>query len=239
MARLPILMYHNVTNESSKSKGLTISIEKLEQHLIHIKKNYQTLHLSELQNKTVLTEKIVIITFDDVTVNQLTYAVPLLKKHGLKATFFVPFAYIGKSDEWNKNEEGRAEAIMTLEQLKNLDSCIELGYHSFEHKRFSFMTKDEINTDFEKSNEVIEKGDLKIFNAIAFPYGNYPKKGIKKSQFQSLLKQNGMEYGFKIGNKINIFPFKNLFEINRIDVKGDDSILKFKLKLIFGKLKLF
>jgi hypothetical protein len=43
----------------------------------------------------------------------------------------------------------------------------------------------------------------------------------------------------RIGNQINKFPFKNPYEIMRIDIKGEDSLLKFKLKLRFGKLKLF
>ena len=44
---------------------------------------------------------------------------------------------------------------------------------------------------------------------------------------------------FRIGNRVNKFPFKNKYEIQRIDIKGQDSLLKFKLKLRFGKLKLF
>jgi len=235
MTRLPILMYHNVS-EDKNSKGLTIFKNKLEEQFAYLnEKGYTTYHFSELENKASINPKSVIITFDDVTVNQLVYAVPLLEKYNLKATFFIPFEYIGNVDLWNYGKE----KIMSIEQLKALDGKVELGLHSFAHKRYATLTKEEINDDFSKCFEIIEQNELKVYNALAYPYGNYPKKEPNKSKFIEVLKQNNVKAGLRIGNKINKFPFKNPYEIMRIDVKGEDSLLKFKLKLRFGKLKLF
>ena len=235
MTRLPILMYHNVSDDKD-SNGLTVFCNKLEEQFRYLQdKGYTTYHFSELENKTVIDSKSVVITFDDVTVNQLDYAVPLLQKYNLKATFFIPFGYIGNVDSWNSGKE----KIMSIEQLKTLDSRVELGLHSFAHKRYATLTEAEINDDFSKCFEIIEQNDLKVYNALAFPYGNYPKKEPQKSKFQVLLKQNKVKIGLRIGNRVNKFPFKNPFEITRIDIKGEDSLLKFKLKLRFGKLKLF
>ena len=236
MTRLPILMYHNVANDEKYSKGLTISAQKLEQHFRYlVDRKYTAFHLSELEHKTAIPEKSIVITFDDVTENQLLCAVPLLEKYNLKATFFVPFAYIGKTDEWNNG----SEKIMTFEQLRHLPANIELGFHSYAHKKYANLSETENNADFEKCYEVIEENSLKVFGAVAYPYGNYPKNDPKKSKFKEVLRQNEIKMGLRIGNKINKFPFKNPFEIMRIDVKGEDSLLKFKLKLRFGKLKLF
>jgi len=235
MTRLPILMYHNVS-EDKNSKGLTIFKDKLEEQFAFLnEKGYTTYHFAELESKTSITPKSVIITFDDVTVNQLVYAVPLLEKYNLKATFFIPFEYIGNVDLWNSGKE----KIMSIEQLKALEGKVELGLHSFAHKRYATLTKEEINDDFSKCFEIIEQNELKVYKALAYPYGNYPKKEPNKSKFIAVLKQNNVKAGLRIGNKINKFPFKNLYEIMRIDVKGEDSLLKFKLKLRFGKLKLF
>ena len=235
MTRLPILMYHNVS-EDKNSKGLTIFKNKLEEQFAYLnEKGYTTYHFSELENKASINPKSVIITFDDVTVNQLVYAVPLLEKYNLKATFFIPFEYIGNVDLWNSGKE----KIMSIEQLKALEGKVELGLHSFAHKRYATLTKEEINDDFSKCFEIIEQNELKVYNALAYPYGNYPKKEPNKSKFIEVLKQNNVKAGLRIGNKINKFPFKNPYEIMRIDVKGEDSLLKFKLKLRFGKLKLF
>ncbi len=240
MARLPILMYHNVSNEEKTSKGLTIAAQKLESHFRYlVDNNFTTFHLSELENTVSIPDKSVVITFDDVTQNQLIYAVPLLQKYNLKATFFVPFAYIGKTDLWNNRPESSGEKIMTMTELQNLDTRVELGLHSFAHKKYANLSEKEINEDFDKCFKIIEENNLKVYTAVAYPYGNYPKNEPNKSKFEATLNQNKVKMGLRIGNKVNAFPFKNPYEIMRIDVKGEDNLLKFRLKLRFGKLKLF
>jgi peptidoglycan/xylan/chitin deacetylase (PgdA/CDA1 family) len=237
MLNLPILMYHNVSLSEINSVGLTISVAKFEEQLKYITRNqYTSYFASEIYTKTQIARKSLILTFDDVTENQLIYVLPLLKKYNLKATFFIPFSYIGKADLWNDG----VEKIMTMEQLKSLDSeIIELGHHSYFHRKYSTLSVEEIQDDFDKSFELITKNDLKVSPVLAYPYGNYPKKGTQKTDFFQLLEKNNIKMAFRIGNRVNNFPFKNKYEIQRIDIKGQDSFLKFKLKLRFGKLKLF
>lgn len=235
MARLPILMYHNVSEAVKNAKGLTISKELLERHFRFLtENNFTTFHLSELENRTDIPKKSVVITFDDVTVNQ-HLAVELLQKYQLKATFFVPFAYVGKTDEWNKGKE----PIMSYSELKNLPENIELGLHSFSHPKYATLSEAEIADDFKKCFDAIQENGLKVHPSVAYPYGNYPKKEPQRSQFYKLLKRNGIQMGLRIGNAVNTFPFKNPYEIKRIDVKGEDTLLRFRIKLRFGKIKLF
>ncbi|WP_395054508.1 polysaccharide deacetylase family protein [Flavobacterium sp.] len=241
MARLPILMYHNVVTNSSLSFGLSICTEKFEEQLKYLQsKKYTSFFVSELENRTEIPQKSIVLTFDDVTENQLSNAVLLLEKYNFKATFFIPFSYIGKTDLWNKDVNYSPEKIMTIEQLKSLDSnFIELAHHSFEHKKYSELSVEEIQTDFDNSFKTISDNNLKVYAALAYPYGNYPKKGVEKANFFQILEQNNIKFAFRIGNRVNKFPFKDKFEIMRIDVKGEESLTKFKLKLKFGKLKLF
>ena len=237
MSKLPILMYHNVTDDVSKSTDLTISTEKLESHFNFLhEKQYKTFHFDELQSLTKLPKRSLVITFDDVTENQLIYAVPLLEKYKLKASFFVPFSYVGNYDYWIEGNE----KIMSVEQLNGLDSnLIELGYHSFEHRRYASMSEEELIVDFERSNSFINDNNLNIKPFLAYPFGNYPKNDTHFSVFENVLKENGIKYGLRIGNRLNKFPFKNDYLIKRIDIKGEDDLFRFKLKLKIGKLKLF
>lgn len=234
MSQLPILMYHNVCEQQEHSKGLTISVAKLESQLHFLKqKGYRTYHFRELSEGVKLASKSVVLTFDDVTVNQLKYAVPLLEKYQFKATFFVPFKYLGGVDAWNADG---AEPLMSIDQLQGLPACIELGYHSYEHRHFADLSDLEIKEDFERSRQIISTQLLDVFPVMAYPYGNFPKKEPQRTAFFELMRRNGMKYGLRIGNKTNIFPFKEPFEIKRLDVKGEDSSIAFQLKLRFGKL---
>lgn len=233
MSRLPILMYHNVTAEPEKASGLTIAVTMLEKQLQYLAdKGYKTYHFEEWERIDRKNGKPVIITFDDVTLNQLELALPLLEKYDQKATFFVPFAYVGKTDVWNTG----LQPIMNIEQLKGLSGRIELGFHSFHHRPYAKLNSAEITEDFRECNDFCDENNLKVFPVLAYPYGSFPKKEPLKSQFFAQIKQEGMLFALRIGNRINTWPTSNPYELNRLDIKGEDSFSRFKLKLRFGKL---
>lgn len=234
-------MYHNLSTSSSLSKGLTISKERFEEQIKYlVDKKYTFFFASEIIKKTPFPKKSIALTFDDVTENQLFYAIPILKKYNAKATFFIPFNYIGKSDLWNEGLESNPEKIMTIDQLKNIDnSIVEFGHHSFFHKPFSKLSLQEIQEDLDKSYAYIKENNLNVFPSIAYPYGKYPKKIKEKEAFFKVLEKNNIQMGFRIGNRRNKLPIKSIYEIQRIDIKGEDSLLKFKMKINIGKLGLF
>lgn len=234
-------MYHNVCQSENESNGLTISISKLEKQFQYLKdNNYSTFHFEELEKMKSIPKKSIVITFDDVTENQYFNVLPLLEKFNLKASFFIPFFYIGKTDLWNEGNGSPKEKIMTIDQLKSINTDrVELGYHSYEHRKYNALSDSEIQTDFLKCREIIEENNLRIFPALAYPFGNYPKENSRKAHFKELLIENKIKFGLKIGNRPNSFPFRDNFEIKRIDIKGQDSLLVFRLKMKIGKLKLF
>lgn len=232
-------MYHNFTSSNNSSRGLIISCIKFEEQIKYLVKNkYTFFFASELIDNECFPKRSVVVTFDDVTENQLIYALPILEKYNVKATFFIPFYYVGKSDLWNKkSNDYKDEKIMTIEQLKRINSSlVEFGHHSFYHSNFSQIALSEIQEDFEKSYSFIKENGLAVFQSIAYPYGKYPKKAIEKKAFFELLKKNNIKLGFRIGNRLNKFPLKEKYEIQRIDIKGEDSMFAFKLKIRLGKL---
>lgn len=230
-------MYHNVVESDAESKNLSISVSKLEAQLKFLRDhNYTTFHFKDIANLKELPKKSVIITFDDVTECQYIYALPLLRKYQLKASFFIPFSYVGNYDYWIEGKE----KIISVAQLKELDQdLIELGYHSFEHRKYSSLSKVEIEDDFAKSNAFVLENKLNIQPVLAYPFGNYPKNSTDFGIFEKIMLDNSIKYGLRIGNRVNNFPFKNDYLVKRIDIKGEDSLFKFRLKLKIGKLKLF
>lgn len=225
-------MYHQV--DLNESMGLIISSEKLEaQFKFLAEKGYHSYHLSELKQLQKLpVKKNIVITFDDGYVNQLEYAYPLLQKYHLKATFFIPLKYIGSEDTWNSP----TSPIMDLEALKSIDpTVVQLAYHSYEHKKYTELSPEQIETDTQKALEVVSENALPFGPYLAYPYGKFPRKDPKRSQFFQRLQKNHFQYGLRIGNRLNTFPFNNPFEIQRIDIKGEYSLSKFKRKIRFGK----
>ncbi len=224
-------MYHKV--DPQMSEGLTMGVEKLEAQFRYLtERGYQSYHLSELDSSQLLHKKNVVITFDDGYINQLEYALPLLKKYGLKATFFIPLKYVGGKDDWNPNPE----PIMDAEALKSLPSdIIELAYHSYAHEKYNELSIEQTEEDTQKAFQTASDLQLKMHPSVAYPYGKFPREAENKKVFFQHLEDNNFEFGFRIGNRVNSFPFKNNYEINRIDVKGEWNLSKFARRLRYGK----
>lgn len=226
--RLIILMYHQIEKESHED--LTVSLTNLEQQFEYLnKKKYKSTFFSELNT---LGKKSIILTFDDGYKNNFDYLPPLLEKYNLKATIFIPTKFI---------QEGYEDfAMMSFEDIRNLNKkYFEIALHSHNHQNFRNISTDFIKNDLEMNMQILDDERIKYTKVLAYPYGKYPKKNPEKEKVFSVLKNLGIEFAIRIGNKVNYFPTNQPYELCRIDIKGKDSLLKFKLKLIFGRLKLF
>lgn len=230
--RLPILMYHKVLPNSDDD--LSVSVNNLESQLKYLKeKNYESYFFKDIQ-ESLKDNRSVILTFDDGYENNLEFAIPLLKKYNFKATIFIPTKKIEE-----KSYEGTK--TMSFSDLRDLDpNYIEIALHSHSHKNLEAFSLAELKEDLTLNKEKLTENNIKFSNVLAYPYGKYPKnKGVEQSDFFEVLKKLNINYAVKIGNKINFFSGKQNYELLRIDIKGSDTMLRFKLKLILGKLKLF
>jgi len=238
---LPVLMYHNVT--SGPCNGLNIPVEKLELQFMYLKeKGYRSLSLkqvSELMNNGGrLPKKSLVLTFDDAFVSIENLLLPLLERHDLCATVFVPVAFIGKSNLW---DEGGIP-LMTAGSLQKIsrNPHIEISLHSFLHRSYNEMDLSDMREDLQNCRQTLEFYKIPFFSALAYPYGGYPRKDLKfKKEMFDMFREWGLEFAFRIGNRINPFPLRDRFEVQRIDIKGTDSFFIFKTKLKKGRAKVF
>ena len=236
---LRVLMYHKLSQNTSDN--LTVRADVLEKQLLYLKeKNYHPITVQELiehqYQKTKLPKKPILLTFDDGYENNYTYLYPLLKKHALKATIFLPVGFIGKSNEWDEGDE----VIMNVEKLKEINSAfIEFGLHSLIHRSYKELTTAELIDDINQCRSILKENSIPYVPAITYPYGAYPceQKGYEK--FKETLINNEIRLGLRIGNRINKLPLADPFCIQRIDIKGTDSFFRFKLKILLGRIKIF
>lgn len=242
--KLRVLEYHSISTDGFEDQ-ITISKEKFIQQLDFLKKEgYQTMWLSEIddyqQKRKPLPPKTVTLTFDDGYVNNYTELFPLLKQYGMKATVFMVLGRIGQNVDWPGQYVKPTMQLMNKSQLQEISSHIEIAHHTFKHDNYTKISLDEVDEDLKKSNAVIQTEQLPVFPALAYTFGRYyRKKGAKQARLFELLKQNGIKYAFRIGNRINRFPLKSFYDIQRTDIRGTDSMDDFKTKLRFGRNKLF
>lgn len=108
---VPIIMYHSILKDPSRSNKYTVTPAVLEEDLKYIKdKGYTTVTIADLisyvyDNKP-LPEKPIVLTFDDGHYNNYGYLFPLLEKYDMKAVISIVGSYTDKfteTDEANLN----------------------------------------------------------------------------------------------------------------------------------------
>lgn len=233
-------MYHRIW--PGRQDGLTLTPEQLREQWLYLKgEGYAALSMSDFlsiaSGKKAAPEKAVLLTFDDGYHNNLTYVYPLLKELGWCATIFI----IADTLDGTASAEGEAiDRKLTAGELKSIDpEYIQLGFHGYHHENFSKITVPEINMAMYQSRDAFKKAGVSFEPVLAYPYGARPKIKSDLDEMKHSLSANGIQAAFRIGNKPERIPSADMLEIMRIDMRGEDTLEDFKIKLRKGKLKPF
>lgn len=138
-----ILLYHGVTK--SRSRGIEnfskkhLPLKEFDAQMKYLKNRTNVFTLRELAGMLVryadLPPKSVAVTFDDTFKNVHDVALPVLKKYGIPATFFVSTGFINKNRRFWVDE---LERILNL----NKNGSIRIPF-SNKVKNFSFKSEKE------------------------------------------------------------------------------------------------
>ena len=232
---LSVLMYHKVSEK--RMDFLTVTTEQLDQHFEYLKSaGYQSITSSEvikfIEKKEPLPPKSVLITFDDGYHNNLILAYPLLKKYHLKATIFLPTSFIGQSSSWDVI----AEPLMNLEELRMIDTnVVEYALHSHKHLNYKYLTINQMREDLLENIAFFKQNNLPFSSVFAYPYGSRPKDKKTRLGMKQLMSELGIKTAFRIGNRTNFLPLNDCYEIQRVDIRGTETLEEYKKNIYFGK----
>jgi peptidoglycan/xylan/chitin deacetylase (PgdA/CDA1 family) len=215
-----------------------VSASQLEKHFQHLRRRrYNSISLSDLiayyDRGVPLPPRPVLITFDDGFLNQATVAYPLAKTYGMKINLFVIplFMISGKY---------RSMPCVQPADLENMDpSVVEVGLHSYAHFSYADLHPAEIEFDIDRGLQTLQELGIAYQPCLAYPFGAFPRGGgyasVLRQKLFELLQAKGIRLAFRIGNRINALPLRDKFLIQRIDVRGDESLIRFRLSLGFGR----
>ena len=124
---VPVLMYHHILPKPSNFIAISPATFDAQMKYLH-DNGWHAISIAQLQafveTGKRLPSKPVLITFDDGRMNQITYGVPILKKYGFTATFFVVQKWINSSSVY----------FMHAPQLKQLQADgYDLESHTTNH----------------------------------------------------------------------------------------------------------
>ncbi len=243
-AGIPVLMYHKV--ETNSNDSLTVSISDFKQQLAWLKnEGYQSISLQTFlevltgtKRKSELPKRPVLITFDDGYESTLLEASPLLKAQGLTATLFATSSYIEAGKE-------HGSTYLDVNGLKAWQSAgHDLALHSHAHPDYRSLDTVEIIQDLNTAQNWFKQNGITPTPVLAYPFGARPKEKSRIEALKQSLKTNGVIAAFRIGNKIANWSElerqkMDHYEIPRIDIRGDDTMESFAVKVQKGRVRPF
>ena len=134
MREIPILLYHNIGNYPERMMEDGMLPETFEKQMKFLADNgYQivTLHqaLDHMNRKTTLSSKAMAITIDGGYQDAFTNVLPVLKKYGFPATFFIPPESIGRQ----RTIKDDFIECLTWDQVRESRNCgMEIGLLAYQ-----------------------------------------------------------------------------------------------------------
>ncbi len=211
----PILLYHHVsTNFETQNSRYNIPPEKFEEQIKWLFDNgYQTITISQLTHLIYyggeIPQRPVVITFDDGNIDNYEYALPILKKYGFVATFYVVETYVNGAD------------MISTDQVKELiQEGWEIGSHSKTHPHLPAISEELLPAEIRLSKLNLEEKLGVPINSFAYPFGEINDNIIRLTS----------SYGYKsavgLGESVK-HSTNSIFYLSRIEIENDFPMDKF------------
>jgi peptidoglycan/xylan/chitin deacetylase (PgdA/CDA1 family) len=229
---VPVLMYHAFSAGPSPGR-YTVSRRSFgsQMRLLAVLR-YRVVPFEEiahaLRESRLPPRRAVAITIDDGYADNAEVARPILRRHRFPVTVFVVSERIGGRNDWTDDPSLDGLPLLSRDQLLELrDDGMRLGAHTRTHPSLPEADDERVRWEVGGSREDLEAlvhSDVTVF---AYPFGRFDDRAVEAVE----------EAGFTGAGTTEprlVRPDENPSLIPRIEVKGDDSTLRFLRKLWLG-----
>ena len=161
-----ILMYHSV---SENRKLFTVTPDDFARQMRYLyEQKFFVLNLEDAvshMQKNSLSQKTVVVTFDDGYKDNYSNAFPILKQYRFPATIFVS----------KQAEESDALSEQEMREMVR-SGLITFGSHAHHHVKLPQLSDTEIETELAASKKILENITGKNVHTLAYPFGSYDKR---------------------------------------------------------------
>jgi peptidoglycan/xylan/chitin deacetylase (PgdA/CDA1 family) len=169
-SKVPMLLYHALFDRESITEKYAINAQAFEEQISYLANNrFRGMILSDSDHLQPEPDtRHIAITFDDGILSDYTHAMPILLRHGFKATFFVTVNRIG------------TDKYVNWGQLKEMaDSGMSIQSHSMNHVFLSDLNDDLLAQELGQSKKYIEQMLDRPVEYISLPGGFTSRRVIK------------------------------------------------------------
>ena len=154
-----VLTYHALSAQRSSS-AYTLSCQQFEEHLRVVSE------LTQIGNGTLRTLS---VTFDDGHLSNFEYALPLLQRYSMRATFFVVASFVNSRPDF-----------MTWAQLREIATLgHEIQSHSWSHPLLTHCSNQQLQDELIRSRQTIEQHLGRPVHALSVPGGRWNPRVLR------------------------------------------------------------
>lgn len=168
---VPILMYHYIRDvgEAADPMGFRLSVRPdrfAEQMAWLAAEGYQPVRMHDLAGclraQQPCPRRPVALTFDDGYADAATAALPVLRRYGFPATFYIVTEFVGQP------------GYLSWEQIAELrDAGMEIGSHTLSHAGLSGLAREAARVEIVRSKAILEERlGIEVYS-FSYPAGDY------------------------------------------------------------------
>ncbi|WP_051195638.1 polysaccharide deacetylase family protein [Meiothermus rufus] len=171
--RTLVLNYHSVRPAQLFFNSTPTQV--FEQHLEWLAAHCEVVDFAEVCGPASHKPRVA-ITFDDGFRDNLEFAVPLLQKYGLKATFFISTGFLERDpvilDIFARTFQTTANDFMDAEALRELFAAgMRVGAHTHSHRNLLSLSAREQEEELGRSKTILEDLLGQPIQSVAYPFG--------------------------------------------------------------------
>lgn len=244
--KVPILMYHSILKDPSRSGKYVVTPAQLEEDFSYLKEHgYTAIVMDDLIRYVYqgqpLPEKPVMITLDDGHLNNLTYLLPLLQQYEMKAVISIVGSYAQRAtdlDEHNPNY-----AYLDWDEIHTL---VESGRVEIQNHTYNMHDQSARRGAARKSGEALDSyhealyADLKRTQQALVQLAHIPAPttftypfGQISDESEQVLTELGFLASLSCYERINVITrdTRCLYQLGRYNRPSGISTAKFMKKL--------
>ncbi|MHB2026452.1 MAG: polysaccharide deacetylase family protein [Elusimicrobiota bacterium] len=207
----------------------------------YLKRNgYTSLLFSDLiaikEERRTAPENPVLVTFDDGYANNYELAYPILKTLEMKGNVFLVYETIDRHNSWHDPAGEPWIRMLTWAQIDEMkkSGVIEFGSHTMRHRNLPRIPLAEARWEIFESKKRLEEKLGAPMTSFAYPYGS----GAYVPEVRDLALKAGYRHDFGIKQGISPWPWDPATgPLKRLLIRGDDSMLDFRLNLTRGRAR--
>jgi peptidoglycan/xylan/chitin deacetylase (PgdA/CDA1 family) len=232
-----ILLYHAVTSPGEPSSRYVVCARRFARQMRWLRlAGRQVLGLDEYlrcrREHRLPPAPAVVLTFDDGYTDNGAIAQPILTRFRFPATIFLVTDFVGGQNRWDTKGVLHDRPLLDWEAIRNLErSGLQFGSHTRNHPVLTALPAPAAELEIGGSKRAVEDHLPEAVPTFAYPYGIYDET------VRALVERAGFWGACTTRTGLN-GPGTPLFELRRVEVRGEFGLIRFILAVLVGDSRL-